>query len=387
MKSMTSVLNEMNLSDLTFELKRCFRRSAKDVVYIGYILRRVLDLKLWQESYDDFDSYLHSELHLEYSVACRFIQINKKFSCSGNSAELSDKYSDFSQGLLIEMLSMTPEQEAKVTPDMTVKQAREIKKKDKKPISVQPQKLPEKVETIIDGNFREIEESEKIATSQLELINPDDYFREYLDAFAKFYIHSEHDWFLKDFDNRVSNVTTSPSEILQHLGTGSRTWYFRIHDGVAHINLFDEYVQIFDEKQNFLGNFKWFHFASSILNMWNVVALEAVKKDNSHLPVLKNNDQRKDWLSRYKDWGLWYHDDHIDVNYYKFDFEDGSRLVAAEYPHRRNHWNNDYSDQVYFHLLEKNYKGYKSTYDKQYVHAPDSETYIVDFLKDLQKKK
>lgn len=50
------------------------------------------------------------------------------------------------------------------------------------------------------------------------------------------------------------------------------------------------------------------------------------------LPKLKNNDQRKEWLRNYKDWGLWYHDDRIDVNYYKYDFEDGSRLVVAEYP-------------------------------------------------------
>ena len=284
MESMTSVLNQMNLSDLTFELKRCFRRSAKDVVYIGYILRRVLDLKLWQESYDDFDTYLQSELHIDYSVACRFIQINKKFSFLGNSADICEKYLDFSQGLLIEMLNMTPEQEAKVTPDMTVKQAREIKKKDKKPIPAQPQQLPDKQETIIDGNFRELKVPEQLATSQLEIVNQD--------------------------------CDLQPE-----------------------------------------------------------------------LPLLKNNDQRKEWLSRYKDWGLWYHDDHIDVNYYKFDFADGSRLIAAEFPHRRNHWNNGYSDQVYFHLLEKNCKGYKSTYDKQYVHAPDSETYIVDFLKDLQKKK
>ena len=110
--------------------------------------------------------------------------------------------------------------------------------------------------------------------------------------------------------------------------------------------------------------------------------------EQPELPKLKNNDQRKEWLRNYKDWGLWYHDDRIDVNYYKYDFEDGSRLVVTEYTDRIMEWNGEEKrDSCYFHLLEKNKKAYgnKKTYDKQYMHAPDSETYLVEFLKWLQK--
>lgn len=49
------------------------------------------------------------------------------------------------------------------------------------------------------------------------------------------------------------------------------------------------------------------------------------------LPVMKNNDQRKEWLRNYKEWGLWYTDEHIGVRYYKYDFENGARLIAEEY--------------------------------------------------------
>ena len=106
------------------------------------------------------------------------------------------------------------------------------------------------------------------------------------------------------------------------------------------------------------------------------------------LPKLKNNDQRKEWLRNYKDWGLWYHDDCIDVNYYKYDFEDGSRLIVAEYPKRKYYWNSgELEDSHYFHLLEKNkkYYGREKTFDQQYVHTEDSETHLVEFLKNLQK--
>lgn len=104
------------------------------------------------------------------------------------------------------------------------------------------------------------------------------------------------------------------------------------------------------------------------------------------LPVLKNNDQRKEWLARYKDWGLWYRDEHIDVKYYKYDFPDGSRLVVSEYPKRISFWTGkEGADEYYFHLLEKNRKWDKGTYDESYRHSPDSETYLVEFLKNLQR--
>ena len=110
--------------------------------------------------------------------------------------------------------------------------------------------------------------------------------------------------------------------------------------------------------------------------------------EQPELPKFKNNDQRKEWLRNYKDWGLWYTDRNIDVNYYKYDFADGSRLVVAEYLDRINAWNGrEKEDEHYFHLLEKNKKSYAigKPYDKQYMNSTDSETYLVEFLKNLQK--
>lgn len=106
------------------------------------------------------------------------------------------------------------------------------------------------------------------------------------------------------------------------------------------------------------------------------------------LPKLKNNDQRKEWLNNYKEWGLWYRDENIDVNYYKYDFEDGSRLVVAEYPQREQAWKCVPRDEHYYHLLEKRRRKAGTTdeiYDHQYIQYADSETYLVEFLKNLQK--
>lgn len=123
-----------------------------------------------------------------------------------------------------------------------------------------------------------------------------------------------------------------------------------------------------------------------------VYELEKVKEKpdpapQPELPVLKNNDQRKEWLGNYKAWGLWYRDENIDVNYYKYDFEDGSRLIISEYPDRHCYWNDELKDETFYHLLEKNKKSYKKKYDEVFRHSADSETYLVDFLKNLQKER
>lgn len=106
------------------------------------------------------------------------------------------------------------------------------------------------------------------------------------------------------------------------------------------------------------------------------------------LPRLKNNEERKEWLENYQDWGLWYRDERLDVNYYKYDFKDGSRLVAAEYPKREEYWNQEPRDEHFFHFLKKNKKKYASldeTYDEKFRNETDSITSLAEFLKEIQK--
>ena len=106
------------------------------------------------------------------------------------------------------------------------------------------------------------------------------------------------------------------------------------------------------------------------------------------LPRLKNNEERKEWLENYQDWGLWYRDERIDINYYKYDFKDGSRLVAAEYPKREGYWNQEPRDEHFFHFLKKNKKKYASldeTYDEKFRNETDSITSLAEFLKEIQK--
>lgn len=340
-----------------------------------------------------------------------------------------------------------------------------------------------------------------------ELKKPDSEEKEYLDAAARHLIKSYHIWMKEDFSNRVLRVDKSPGELKNKIGQ-DRTRWFATDKGTAHINMFDDYVQLWDEDSKCIGDYDWFYLAAAIQSMWNVVSLEAVEEKRKRdleaqkeeteelapaqtetipeatadakdikaeelflenlsiqintdvwpedlsdipipselfireyleeeektlrdylecdglpertilrqqlkvaglriihnlvkdvleteeettqpeLPCLKNNEERKEWLENYQDWGLWYRDERLDVNYYKYDFKDGSRLVAAEYPKREGYWNQEPRDEHFFHFLKKNKKKYTSldeTYDEKFRNETDSITSLVEFLKEIQK--
>lgn len=109
------------------------------------------------------------------------------------------------------------------------------------------------------------------------------------------------------------------------------------------------------------------------------------------LPEMKNNDQRKEWLRNYKSWGLWYTDHHTGVRYYKYDFQNGARLIAEEYdpePQKSSWWVP--TESCYMHLVggpepTSKDKIPKWTYHAKYNRFPNSETELVEFLKEVQK--
>lgn len=109
------------------------------------------------------------------------------------------------------------------------------------------------------------------------------------------------------------------------------------------------------------------------------------------LPTMKNNDQRKEWLRNYKSWGLWYEDKNTGIKYYKYDFANGARLIVEEFapdPTEKSQWYTP-GEHHYMHLVGgpkpecKNDRGW--SYHSRYNKYPNSETELVEFLKEIQK--
>lgn len=352
----------------------------------------------------------------------------------------------------------------------------------------------------------EIQEKEQQKEKTI-LKKPSEQERKYLKLLAKHLIKSMYSWFLEDYTNRVLMVNKSPEEIKRKLGINHRTRYFYTEKGAAHANLFDDYVQLWDEKSNYIGDYDWFYLAVAIQSMWNNIALDRIRKtaaepeeippevqqetqeelknkpvapaqqneeaelqqevkeelqteavkieqqtekyeqtteqtdiellkeelekaqryltmlseeftekdirmrkqklivgalagmlaelDNEFpepvqppLPKLKNNEQRKEWLKNYREWGIWYKDEHIGAAYYRYQFENGTTLIVEEYE-KESEYTGTYTSS-YFHLVRGPEPERKSGILKWNVHEkynryPNSETELIEFLKKIQR--
>lgn len=118
---------------------------------------------------------------------------------------------------------------------------------------------------------------------------------------------------------------------------------------------------------------------------------EPEESEQPLLPIMKNNDQRKEWLRNYKSWGLWYEDKNVGIKYYKYDFANGARLIVEEFapdPSEKSQWYTP-GEHHYMHLVGgpkpecKNDKGW--SYHSIYNKYQNSETELVEFLKEIQK--
>ena len=151
----------------------------------------------------------------------------------------------------------------------------------------------------------------------------------------------------------------------------------------------DDFVEATKIEEHIVENNKMSDHAGDITEMASADSFEI--SIQPPLPAMKNNDQRKEWLRKYKEWGLWYTDEHIGARYYKYDFENGTRLIVEEYdpePVHNSPWAPN--EPYYMHLVggpepERNNGIPKWTYHSKYNKYPNSETELVEFLKGVQK--
>ncbi len=322
-------------------------KVQKSFVKIGWYLKHIRDHEMYlEDGYANIYDCAAGTLGYSQSTTSRFIKICEKFSKNGNSPELDEKYAGFDKSQMIEMLPLEQEQLEQVTPEMTVAQIREVKSK-KKEID-EPDELPGQMD--IEKDFPEyLPESDQEPVQGL--------------GSGKYATSHKND--------EVSVPEDMPEE--------------PVIDG--------KYIEVPEElsadgsldKEDSMTSQASDPTAETKRDKLQIVERnEAIQQPE--LPALKNDNQRKEWLRNYNEWGMWYRDENIDVNYYKFDFADGSRLVVAEYLQRRSYWSNTWHDECFYHLLEKNKKGYEGIYDETYRHKEECETYLVEFLKNLQKK-
>lgn len=357
---------------------------TREFVAVGYYLKYVRDHEMYlADGYASIWEFAEDLYGIQRSTCSRWMAINDRFSVQGNSPVLDERYRQYGKSQLQEMLYLDDKQIEEVKPEMTVKEIREIRKPEPVPEVVEVPEIKEPdTEEQIPGQMNVEDYPEILPDDKPEMVEQD--------AMCDV-AHDETPELVEDVViEPVAEVIeeSDPVELYEETSGKSDLEIAREENEKAR-----RYLKMAKEefgpndirirKQKIL-------IAALAGYICEVDAIEnpPEEQEQPELPKLKNNTQREEWLNNYRDWGLWYYDDHIDVNYYKYDFEDGSRLVVTEYAQREQGWKCEPRDEHHYHLLEKGKRkaGTRNeTYDQQYIHYAESKTYLVEFLKNLQK--
>lgn len=114
------------------------------------------------------------------------------------------------------------------------------------------------------------------------------------------------------------------------------------------------------------------------------------------LPILKNNDQRKDFIDSYTSWPIWIDQELTGERYYRYDLTDKVAIVVkvrrkhayAGYKETKDY---EYGAEQYYLLgikSEWSQKGTKIVVDetRTFYECNTNKSALVDYLKDFQKK-
>lgn len=129
----------------TVMIRNSMGQIVENYMYIGEQLKFIKENKIFKlGDYKSFIDYCKIEFNLGKNQAYNFINVYERFS--------DEKYKQYNFSLLVEMLSLPESKIKEVTPDTTVKEVREIKKKEKENI-IDVVKNEEESPVIIEGQF------------------------------------------------------------------------------------------------------------------------------------------------------------------------------------------------------------------------------------------
>ena len=275
MENVTNWYDAVPYADIKNIIRDGVTVMAREYIGIGFFLRKVRDNEMYlEDGYKDVHDFAMNEFGMSKSTVNHCIRINEQFSISGNSPDIDERYKDFSKSQLQEMLYISSDKREDVTPDMTVKEIRSMKEE---PLDVEPEVVDEQ----IPGQMNIYDYPDVVPEQQgPEIRKPSPEEKMILDAFAKQLIRDEKAYFRADFAARVLNVITAEEQLKDYLGAYNRCWYFWSGEEEYHINLFDDYVQLWlDHPVGCIGNFEWFYLMAAVQSMWNVVAMEDAERN------------------------------------------------------------------------------------------------------------
>ena len=121
--------NTITLEEADAGIRNGLKDAAQSVITVGYYLKAVRDNELFRSAgYETIWDYAWGEYGFSKGTASRYMKRNDRFSIGGNSPIIADEFRAFNRSQLQEMLSLDAEQMSTVTPDMTVREIRELRR-------------------------------------------------------------------------------------------------------------------------------------------------------------------------------------------------------------------------------------------------------------------
>ena len=366
------------------------RESCCSFNRIGFYLKKIRDEKLYIEAgHKDIWEYAQDQFGISRSSASRFMSINDRFSVGGNSDTLINDYTDYSASKLSEMLTLSDDQLVLVTPSSTVKEIRDIKRADK---------VQEVIE--VDEIDKDCATSQEIVFDEID-IDPCDTDTVDIDI--------ELDDEEKDIEDIVIDVEIDGEEVLELPSINYQNKeQDEIHkDDPEYFNEFDvrSYLDARIERLDELRNGKMFvkamrktamEVAAFGLLMEKLAETDEIKNminitEQPPMPILRNNDMRKDFIDSYRDWPVWFEVDEAGERYYRYNFDNDEAIAVKDaLKHKwvgyRIGYSADASYELSKYYLIKNNSDRLDLANPTFNECEANKSELVDYLKDLNKR-
>lgn len=435
----------------------------------GYYLKYIRDHEQFREDgYESIWEFAEDNYGIKKSTASRWMAMNDKFSQGGNSPILAEEFRSFEKSQLQEMLYLDDKQMETITPDMTVKEIREVRKPEtlsaygtKKRVFPEDSLLKTEgcegghdcfscaQECAVRGEYRYCREATVGNPFPCEMVDSISSLRAKVGGKCLFVNHTlgKHDVrgdavpcckeckapcqfecpaSLKERAEKAETVATSQQEEQEsvldmnppeepsepEVVTGENVEVVDVAEEEPAEELYEEttdqsdidlleeelekakdnldlMLSCYSEKDIRVRKQKLLVGALAGM-LCDLDVVDIPEPEQPELPIFRNNDQRKAWLRNYKAWGLWYEDKNIGARYYKYDFENGARLIAETYIHPGDKYLPEH-ESSFLHLVGGPESVRKNGISKwvrheKYDRFPSNETELVEFLKYVQKE-
>lgn len=366
---MFNLREERELARASFEyIDRDIIDVRTNFIRLGFHLAECKNMKYYEDfGFENFYEFVEKNWGKDKTATSRHINIFMKFSAvseehsNNHKMWLDEKYEDYSYSQLSEMLQMNKEQMKQITPDMTVKEIRELKKswkeKDKSCDVATKCSYDNNyvcnIEEITRKHFMKRGNIVGCAGCCFGCLNKEKC--EYCCEFAK---------------KEIELCKQKKSEIVGEVAYEKCAAYIFNHSCEGCFYDKEEKKCPYDK-------------STYIQKKQKIVAEVEYKEVQENIqtpefPVLKNMEEREKFILSFKDWNVWCQNELTEETYYRYDLPDGAAIVVRSYPVYLE-WKKEELEGKDLFLLKPGYKHFKN--------CETNMTVIKNYLKDLQKDK